>query len=307
MTTPTLQVTVPATLGPDQLYATDVPETEYADWVAGTTYALAARVIKNHSVWESLAAGNLGNDPEAAGSVYWTRVSATNRWKACELEQQTYPVQATPMYYEFDPAATLTAIHVLGIIGASSVRIRLTDPTAGVVYDTANQAVGRTITRSSWWEWGYGTRRLVNQLHFYDLPAGWPNARLRIDLAGGSTLGVQCIVAGVARSFGNGVQYGLRSGIDSYSKISRDDWGTPTLRKGSYSKRLSFTLNMSWSDVDSVTDFFSESDARVLLWNVSDAWRATKILGFLKSWDQLFSDYDTVDMSVELEGMNINA
>ena len=183
---------------------------------------------------------------------------------------------------------------MLGIIGASSVRIRLTDPTAGVVRQPTRRWA-RTIYALQFG--GVGLRHA---------PAGQPaallptcrrlaNARLQA-LISPAAVRWACSASWRGRpQLRQRCSVRPRSGIDSYSKISRDE---PTLRKGSYSKRLSFTLNMSWSDVDSVTDFFSESDARVLLWNVSDAWRATKILGFLKSWDQLFSDYDTVDMSV---------
>ena len=90
MTTPTLQVTVPATLGPDQLYATDVPETEYADWVAGTTYALAARVIRTTRcgrAWLRAIWATTRKPPAQSTGRGCRRPTAGRR---SELEQQTY-------------------------------------------------------------------------------------------------------------------------------------------------------------------------------------------------------------------------
>ena len=70
--------------------ASNVPEDDYAAWAIGATYAINARVIvlSTHSIYQSIAGGNVGHDPVADvdpltnAGTYWLRVSATNRWKA---------------------------------------------------------------------------------------------------------------------------------------------------------------------------------------------------------------------------------
>lgn len=309
----TLKITVPVTLGPAQLHATDVPEADYPAYAAGTTYALGARVISANAVWESAQAGNIGHDPATSGDAWWLRVSATNRWKAFSLEQVAWTTKATSFYYEFDPGA-ISAVHIIGLRDATSVRVRMTDPVAGVVFDSNTRSVGRVLTESSWWAWCFGTRRVVDQIHFYDLPT-YSAARLRIDFAGGANLGVQAVLAGKVTSFGGpqpggqggGIQYGARLGIDSYSRVVRDQWGAVTLKKGYYSKRMSFTLTIPQGALDRLVDFLVESDARVQLWNISDRWRATQALGFVKSWEPTINTYRYIDVNIEIEGVAANA
>ena len=300
----TLKVTAPVVLGPATLVATDVPEADHDEWSVVTTYALGARVIRAHAVWESAQASNLAHDPATSGDAWWLRVSATNRWRGFELEQVTWTAKADSFYYEFTPGL-INAVHIIGLRDAGSVRVRLTDPAAGLVYDSENQAVGRVMDGVGWWAWGYGTRRVVDQVHLYELPS-YSAATLRLDFAGGADLGVRAVLAGTVRAFGVGVQYGARLGIDSYSKVARDKWGTATLQKGNYSKRVSFNLLVHPSELDALTDFLVAGDALVQLWNIADQWRSTKVLGFAKSWEQTISTAKTVDVSFEINGVAAN-
>lgn len=299
-----LKITAPVTLGPSNLVATDVPEGDYAAWSAATTYAAEGRCIRDHTVWESAQDGNLNHIPSEANSDWWLEVGATNRWKAFDLDQLDWTEKANSFYYEFTPGL-VTAVHLVGLRGTSAVRVRLTDPVAGVVYDSENQPVGRLMTEVGWWAWGHGTRRMVDQVHLYNLPP-YSAATLRIDMAGGANLGVQSIVAGTVKAFGIGVQQGARLGIDSYSKFARNPWGSIKLKKGLVSKRASFTATIHAHELDELTDFLIESDARIQIWNMSDRWRSTKMLGFYRSWDQTISSYAYVDVSFELEGVALN-
>uniref|UniRef100_A0A1A7GE81 Uncharacterized protein n=1 Tax=biofilter metagenome TaxID=1070537 RepID=A0A1A7GE81_9ZZZZ len=299
-----LKITAPVSLGAHNLVGTDVPEVDYAVWASAATYALGDRCIKDNAIWECAQDGNLNHSPSADDTDWWLFVSATNRWKAFDLDQFDWTEKATSFYYEFTPGI-VTAAHLVGLRDASSVRIRLTDPVAGLVFDSLNQPVGRLMTEVGWWAWGHGTRRMVDQVHMYNLPA-YSAATLRIDLAGGANLGVQSVVAGTVKAFGRGVHQGARLGIDSYSKTGRDKWGTAKLKKGAYSKRVNFTVTIHANELDELTDFLVESDARVQIWNVSDRWRSTKLLGFTKSWEQTISSYAYTDVSFELEGVAAN-
>ena len=63
-----------------KLTSSNVAETEYGNYAAGTAYALGDRVIvpATHDVWESLANANTGNTP-ATSPTWWVRVGPTNR------------------------------------------------------------------------------------------------------------------------------------------------------------------------------------------------------------------------------------
>lgn len=102
-----LLVNVPITFSDADLIYTDVPETDYAAWNSGTTYALGARVIltSTHKIYESLQAGNLNKSPDTQ-TAWWIPVSATNRWKLLDgsLFQAT-SISGTMRYYWALPSA----------------------------------------------------------------------------------------------------------------------------------------------------------------------------------------------------------
>jgi hypothetical protein len=70
----------PTAVSDTNLVSSTVPETDHAAWSSGTTYALAARVIKAHRIWESTQASNTNHDPQTAGISWWVDMGPTNRW-----------------------------------------------------------------------------------------------------------------------------------------------------------------------------------------------------------------------------------
>jgi len=300
----TLVLTDPFTLGPDQLIGTNVPEDDAPLWNATTTYALKVRVIRDHVVWESAQNANVGHDPSTSGEVWWLRVGPTNRFAAFNLQRISATKKAGGFWYEFKPGYALNAIHVLHMRECTSLRITLTDPVDGVVFDTGVLAVGRVITSSSWWQWCFGRRVPVTQKQFYDLPT-YPQAVLRIEVTGGDNCSVGAVLAGQTTTFGVGVRTGLRLGIDDYSRKTRDQWGAVTLKEGAYSDQIRLQLTLSSSELDALHDFLVERRAKVLFWNASGKWTSTGIYGFYKTWEILISYAMYSDVSIELEGMDL--
>lgn len=299
-----LKVTVPVPLGPAQLVATDVPDGDGLGlYDAGTTYALAARCYKNGSVYESAQASNTGHDPEAdTGGVWWLRVSATNRYRAFDLLKSNITAQASSFYYEFDPGKIITAVHCIDVQGASSARVRLTDPIAGVVYDSGDSSIGWVMEETSYWCYYFGPRNVVNELHLEGLPA-YESARLRIDFSGGADLSVRYILAGQQITYGEGVSLGARLGEEAWTGTGRDAWGTPTLKKRPKSRRQNFVVFHKKSQTDEFIRFLRGADTIVALWNMADAWSETKVLGNLSSWETLFNYNVQQETTLEVIGI----
>lgn len=299
-----LKVTVPVLLGPGQLHATDVPDGDGLGlYAAGTTYALADRCYKNGSVYESAQAGNTGHDPEAdTGNVWWLRVSATNRYRAFDLLKSNITAQASSFYYEFDPGKIVTAVHFIDVQGADSARVRMTDPIAGLVYDSGDSSVGWVMEETSYWCYYFGPRVVVNELHLEDLPV-YENARLRIDFAGSSNLSVRYILAGQQITYGDGVLLGARLGEEAWTGTARDAWGTPTLKKRPKSRRQNFVVFHNKAQTDEFIRFLRGADTIVALWNMADTWSETKVLGNLSSWETLFNYNVLQETTLEVIGI----
>lgn len=119
--------------------SSNVPETDYDEWASPTTYANGDRVISvaTHSVFESTANSNQGNDPDLPANVdpdtgTWVRVGSTNRWRAFDRSIGQSVSQSGSIKYTLECTTMITAIGLKGI-QAKSIRLRVVDPDASEV------------------------------------------------------------------------------------------------------------------------------------------------------------------------------
>lgn len=299
-----IQLTTPLELSAATLVATDVPEADYAAYDAGVTYALGARCISAHLVWESAANGNIGHDPATAGEAWWLRVAPTNRWGAFDTSHTTTTAKAGGFYFEFQPGRSVSAVHLLSLTDCDTLRVRLVDG-ASTVYDSGAVSVGRKLAAASWYAWCYGRRALIDQMSFYGMPATYPMAVLRIDVTGGDNCAVGVIMAGTLTELGIGVQTGVRLRIDDTSKKMRDRWNQVVLAQGEYFKRMSFVLVIDADEVDAIYNYLVDRRATAFYWNVLDRWKATQVYGFFESFEVLLSNAKRAIVSIELSGMTL--
>lgn len=120
------------------LIASNVPETDYAAWLIGTTYAADARVISTtaHAIYQSVAGGNVGNDPTDAANIVtaanptgaWLYVSQTNKWRAFDGRNSAKTTQSGTITYEIAAGKTADAVSFLGL-DALTVQVEVLGPT----------------------------------------------------------------------------------------------------------------------------------------------------------------------------------
>lgn len=303
-----LKVTVPYEFKPADLFSEDgLPENDHAVWDAGTTYALGDRCIKDSVIWESAQAGNLNHDPAAdLTNVWWLRVSRTNRWKMFELDQTVETVGDTTMEIMVAMDRAFSSVHVFGMKDVDEVWIWLTDENGTdppTYYKLDAGVVGFQPKAADWWEYCFGDWQQIGEAHWEDLPM-IPGGVFGIGFYNSSgPMSVQTVLVGTTYTFGDGVTYGLGAGYQSYSKVTRDQWGTATLRKGNRAKTLNFSLMVPWAEVDDFNDFMNEADGRVMHWSASNLWRTTQLIGFVTDYRPTFRNYGSVEINIRLEGM----
>lgn len=299
-----ITVVRPIPVTPAMLIATDVAETDYAEWAVGKTYSVGERCISNvkHKVYQSKVDGNVGNDPDTdAAGLNWITVGATNRWKPFDASVSTQVRQADSFSYQIRPGMAITSLAVLNITGATQLRGRLIDSTAGTVYDRTID-LRRVPLSSGWWQWYFGERSAPTQALLNDLPS-YPTADLHLDVVGTADLAVGVILPGQARQFGLGVQYGARLGIQDYSRKEPNEFGDVYLVERAFANRASFTLTLLKEEVDRFHRFLSDVRATACLWIGSDYYESATVYGFYKSFDIVISYYDYSDCELELEGL----
>jgi len=304
MNTSALTVVAPTLITPAMLVSSNVPETDYAEWAAGTAYAKDARVIvaAQHKVYQSLADANTGNNPATPSAApKWIVVGPTNRWRAFDKSVSSQTAQAGSISYRLKAGSAVTYLGALNIAGATSTRVRVDDPTYGVVYDKTI-ALSRVPIAGGWWEWFFGERRAPTQALFNDLPS-FPAADILIDIKGGADLAVGVLLLGQARTFSLGVRMGARVGIQDYSRKERTDFGDVVVVERAFAKRASFSMLLRASEVDALQRFLSDVRATPCLWIGSGRYESTTVYGFYKSFDIVISYFDYSDCDLELEGL----
>lgn len=297
-----LTVVKPIAVTPSMLVSTDVPETDYAEWDVGTTYAVGDRVIvaAQHKIYQSAIAENVGKNP-ATDSAAWLEVGATNRWKPYDKSVSSQVVQADAISYRIKPGQAVTSVGVLNITGGTSLRVRVVDPTLGTVYDKT-VSLSRTPLAPGWWVWFFGERRAPTQAILQDLPS-YPGADILIDITGTAELAVGVILIGQVRQFALGVKMGARIGIQDYSRKERSEFGDVMLVERAFAKRASFSLLLTADEVDSFHQFLSEVRATPCLWIGSRRYESTTLYGFYKSFDIVIPYFSYSDCDLELEGL----
>lgn len=297
-----LMLVKPVSVTPAMLVDTDVPEADYSAWSAATTYAAGDRVIvvSAHKVYESLQAGNLNHDP-VTQATWWIEVSPTNRWKAFDLSSSTRTAQADSMYFEIEPGSATNAAAVINCVGVREVRYRLTDPSFGLVYDKTHEMTS-IPAESSWYAWLFSERAERSQNIDFGLPT-YPNATLRVDLAGASNMAVGVILLGQQKTIGTGVLSGASVGIRDFSRKERNDYGDTELVERAFARRASFVVLIDNDDLDEVTDLLASVRATPCLWVGSEKRAAATVFGFYNEFDIVIPYADHSECSIDLEGL----
>jgi hypothetical protein len=284
------------------LIATDVPEDSSPEWSGAGVYAAGARVkvTSSHKVYQSLQADNTGKVP-ADEPLWWTEVGPTNRWKAFDLSSTTQTEIASAGYYEIKPGRAVNAVGLVNLAGVTSVRIRLTDPDFGVVYD---RTIDMTYVprEATWWAWFFSPREEQRQLIVSDLPS-YPNATLRVDTSSPGTAKVGGFIFGTQRSIGRGVRQGVRLGIQDFSRKERNEWGDTVLVQRAFAKRASFNLILDNIDLDNTFTLLSDMRSTPCLWIGSDRYNSTTVFGFFNNFEITIAYAMHSEVSIDIEGL----
>lgn len=271
----------PVTVAAGQMTASTIPENDYAAWSGATTYALGARVIKSHRIWESVQGGNLNHDPDLGDAAWWLDVGATNRWRAFDGQLQPLSTLGSTIQYTLTLTKKIDAIALFGLVGAT-VRILIKDGAAVTQYDQTFQLASERII-AGWWDWFFEPFSLVQSLIVQDLPGfvGWS---MEITIDGAGTLGVGEILIGKSITLGTAL-VGTQVGFRSYSIKEVDEWGGFTIVKRGFSRTVDYQFSLDQVDVARVQAAVLRNRDRMCVFSAGEDTEAfgTTVLGFVNS------------------------
>ena len=265
---------------------------------AGTTYALNDYAVYQGQLWQAAVAGESGNTPSAT-SVKWTRIGATNRFKAFDgfLQDTAQLSGGIPFVLEF--ADLVTSIAILRASGTSAV-VTMTDATEGEVYNETFPLLDDSAI-VDWWEYFFAPIVQSDTVLIEGLPP-YAGAEIAITMTGGD-VSVGQIVAGAQLTFGVVIP-GSSVGLEDYSVKERDDFNRFIVVERPYSDTGNFVVKIPILQAGYVRRQLALRRALPTLFYMSDgAPYGLVAYGFFKDAEILHSTTVISEMAIEVEGL----
>lgn len=298
-----LKVIPPLPITDSRLTSSNVAETDYAAWSAATTYAIGNRVLVTtgvHKIYESLQASNLNKDP-TTNPTWWIEVSPTNRWKMFDTSNSTQTTNSNSIVVTITPGKVINAAALLNVDG-TSVRVKVTDPTDGVVYDNT-VSLNYNGTINNWYNYFFDPIMRKKNVILTDLPA-YGTAPIEITITyTGNTAKCGVCVLGSVNCIGEGIELGASVGIQDYSRKEKNDFGDYVLVQRNYSKRARFSMAVLNDQIDALQDLLVDLRTTPCVWIGDDRYQSTMIYGFYKDFDIVIAYHLVSDCNIEIEGL----
>lgn len=271
----TLKMIEPVAITDAEFVSSNVTENDYAVWAIGTTYSLGQRVIKTatHRIYESLVAGNVGNDP-AGSSGLWLDVGPTNRWAMLDQALGTVTSRSGGLTITLS-AGAVDSVALVDVVG-TSVRVQ-----APGGYDRTIATGPQTIA-------------------FLDLLGTAGNVIITVN--GSGTVSVGTLLLGHIRTLGV-TEAAPTAGINDFSRKEADDFGDMTIVQRAWSKRMSPRALIRTSAVDLVADRLARVRAKPVLWIADEGTDSLTMFGFYKDFSIEVTE-TTSTLSLTIEGFS---
>lgn len=291
------------------LIDSNVDEDDYSAWAIGTTYGLGDRVIiagTTHNVYESLQAGNVGNDPlddlQAPNGtpVYWILVSKTNRWKMFDNSNTSQTINADSIEVEIDLTQRPNAIFFSNV-EASDIQVIMEDSLGNLVYKKRYLMVENTGA-PSYYSWFLTQIERKTDLFINDLPP-FGNATIKAYINNnGADAKCGTMVIGFAEALGK-TTLGASVGIQDFSVKQRNDFGDFQVLERAFNKRGEFTIFTENSNIDRLQNTLASYRATPTVYIGTSKYDCTYIYGFYRDFNIVIQYLENSLVSIEVEGL----
>jgi len=253
--TSTLQLVQPVTIANAQLVASNVAETDAAEWSASVAYARGVRVIKTatHRIYESVASIAAGDDPEGT-SGKWLNVGPTNRWAMFDQALGSVTTANRNVAVTVN-AGAIDSVALLDVAG-DTVRVQATG------YDRTLPVAEGAIT-------------------FLDLPAN--PGQVTVTVIGGGVVSIGTLIVGKRAALGL-TEASPTAAITDYSRKVVDEFGEATVVPRAWAKRMTANALIRTKAIDFVMKRISAVRATPCLWIGQDGLDSLTIYGFFKDF-----------------------
>ena len=292
-----MKVIKPVPIADAQFVSSTAPETDHPAYAAGTNYAVGARVIYLHKIWQSVQTPNTGNTP-GTNALYWAEIAPTNRWAMLDTEISTQTALASPLSVVIKPGY----VNSLALFALEGTRLDVTvrDGLAGPVVYTATKSLDGTLI-ADWYQYFFEPSVQLGEVVLTDLPP-YGDAHVTVTVSGAGTVKCGSLTAGTFYALGD-AQYGASAGIIDYSRKDTSAAGVTTLVKRKFSKRMSVQLSLDNAQMNKVQRVLADLRATPCVWIGTDAagYEPLTVFGFYRDFsiDVAYPTYSFCNLEIE--------
>jgi hypothetical protein len=296
------------------LISSTIPETDYENWLASTSYVIGDRVTRAvsgvHRNFENLIAGVDATFPEISAlnlTPRWLDIGPTNKWAMFDGLVGTQSSAPTSITVVLAPGR-LNSLALLQV-DATNIDIMLTVSGSPVYEASMDMTSGNAV--GDWYQYFYEPvyqQDAVTVINLFDsslldIPA-YSEGILTITLSKTSgTVSIGAMVFGLYADLGE-TEYKPTLGIIDYSRKEVDQFGNYTIIKRAYSKRMNAQVMVMQADVDNVTRILSQYRSTPVVWiGAGNLFTGMIIYGFYKEWEMLVDNFRFADLSISIEGL----
>jgi hypothetical protein len=300
-----MQIIKPVTVTNSILTSSNVPETDYAEWASGTTYADGDLVIvigTTHKVYESLVNSNLGNDPTTDDGTNWLEISSTNRWKAFDQKISEPVTNPNSIQYTFsDPSSNITSVALFGLKGITANVTVTSDAT-----EVYNRDISLTDNRNivDWYTYFFEEQVQKEQAQWLDIPPYLGSSvQVTVTANTGETAELGQLVLGFLSDLG-ATTYGTSISIEDFSRKETDDFGNFIVVQRAFAQLADFDVQFETQNARKIQRTLAGFRATPIVYIGSeDTSYGTTIYGFYRRFDLTLEGPSLSFGAIEVEGL----
>lgn len=284
------------------LTSSNITENEYAAWASGTSYAANANVIYDHKIYSAISAhtSSAANRPDL-DATKWLYVSATNKYRMFDNVISEKSSRMGGITFTLTPSEVVDSIVFLDV-NAASVRVVMTDPISGVVYNKI-QILSSVTSVADYYSYFFapvGVQKVTAL--FLDLPT-YPTATITATIDSGSALAeVGEVIYGTQKVVGR-TNYGTQIGIKSYSRKEIDEFGNVTIVKRKNSKFAEYDIDIDTYELADIQRFFMNIDSVPSVFIGNPDMEELVVFGFYNDFQATISFPSVTKCTLRVEGL----
>lgn len=284
----------------DILTFSNIDEDEYPTWVSGQPYVMSKRVVYNHKIYEAIV-GATSTTPPDLDQEKWLFIDDTNRYRMFNNVVSDKSSRIGGIHFTLRPYQIVTGLALIGV-SASYVRVKVTDPILGVVYDETKSLVDVSNV-SNYFEYFYQPLSYPkSSVAFLSLPVT-PTGYIDVYVESGDNLvEVAEVVYGSNTLIGQ-TNYGTVIGIKSYSRKETDEFGNTRVVKRRNSKYCEYDVTIENISLVTVQKFFSDIDSVPCLFVGNEDLEETIVYGFYSDFKATISFPQISKCTLKVEGL----